>query len=126
MKREEVIRMAISDLKPFDTLTEEEQKKLASMGGKASVEAIRKKKNMKEALKLILELDCKDSKAKEVMKKMGIEDEDMNNEMALMATVYKKARIGDMQAVNFIRDTSGQKPVEVVETRETPKIVDDI
>lgn len=118
--------MAISDLKPFDTLTEEEQKKLASMGGKASVEARRKKKNMKEALKLILELDCKDSKAKEVMKKMGIEEEDMNNEMALMATVYKKARIGDMQAVNFIRDTSGQKPVEVLETRETPKIIDDI
>ena len=39
----------------FDKKTAEEQQKIASMGGKASVKARRKKKRMKEILTLLLE-----------------------------------------------------------------------
>ena len=38
------------NLKPFNTLTEEKQREIASKGGKASVEARRKKKVFKEAI----------------------------------------------------------------------------
>ena len=114
------------NLIPFDKLTEEEQRKIASKGGKASVEARKKKKNMKEALQLLLSLDVKSLKVREQLKALGIEENDMNNEMALMVSMLNKALKGDKGCAEFIRDTSGQKPVEIQEVREVPKIVDDI
>lgn len=114
------------NLIPFDKLTEEEQRKIASKGGKASVEARKKKKNMKEALQLLLSLDVKSLKVREQLKALGIEESDMNNEMALMVSMLNKALKGDKGCAEFIRDTSGQKPVEIQEVREVPKIVDDI
>ena len=41
----------MENLKPFNTLTEREQRELASKGGKASVEARRKKKGLKNFLR---------------------------------------------------------------------------
>lgn len=114
------------NLIPFDKLTEEEQRKIASKGGKASVEARKKKKNMKEALQLLLSLDVKSLKVREQLKALGIDEGDMNNEMALMVSMLNKALKGDKGCAEFIRDTSGQKPVEIQEVREVPKIVDDI
>ena len=52
--------MAQKDLIPFNKLTEEEQKKLAVMGGKASGEARRKKKTMLQVLESTL--DSKNAK----------------------------------------------------------------
>lgn len=106
--------------------TTEEQREIAIQGGKASGEARRKKKGMKEALKLLLELDVKSPKLREQMKQLGIDDDNLTNEMALMVAQLQKAMKGDVQSANFIRDTSGQKPVEVQEVRELPTIVDDI
>ena len=114
------------NLIPFDKLTEEEQRNIASKGGKASVEARKKKKNMKEALQLLLSLDVKSLKVREQLKALGIDETDMNNEMALMVSMLNKALKGDKGCAEFIRDTSGQKPVEIQEVREVPKIVDDI
>ena len=114
------------NLIPFNKLTEKEQRELASKGGKASVKAKKKKKNMKEALQLLLSLDVKSPKVREQLKALGISENDMNNEMALMVSMLNKALKGDKGCAEFIRDTSGQKPVEVQEFREAPKIVDDI
>ena len=114
------------NLIPFTKRTEEEQRRIAVQGGKASGEARRKKKNMKEALQLLLSLDVKSLKVREQLKALGIEEDDMNNEMALMVSMLNKALKGDKGCAEFIRDTSGQKPVEIQEVREVPKIVDDI
>lgn len=114
------------NLVPQNERTKEEQREIAIMGGKASGEARRKKKGMKEALKLLLELDVKSPKLREQMKQLGIDDDNLTNEMALMVAQLQKAMKGDVQSANFIRDTSGQKPVEVQEVRELPTIVDDI
>lgn len=118
--------MAREDLRPFNQITEEEQKKIASMGGKASVKARRKKKMIKDNLEYLLSLPVKDSKTKAVLKALGIEDEEMTNQMAMTIAMYKQSLKGDVSAFNSIRDTIGQKPVEVQEVREVPKIIDDI
>ncbi len=47
--------MAQKDLIPFNKLTEEKQKELAKKGGKASGEARRKKKAMRETLEMLLD-----------------------------------------------------------------------
>lgn len=103
-------------------LTLEEQKN----GGIASGQARRRKKNMRECLELLLSLDVKSPKVREQLAKLGVEDEQMTNEMAMMVSALNKATKGDIQAMNFVRDTSGQQITNKVEIDKIPKIVDDI
>lgn len=106
--------------------TKEEQREIAIKGGKASGEARRKNKNMKECLKMLLSLDVKSPKAREQLKALGIDDEEMTNQMALMVSMLNKALKGDKGCAEFIRDTSGQQIVNKTEVTEIPKIIDDI
>ena len=103
-------------------LTEEEAKK----GGINSGKARREKKLIKDNIELLLSLPIKNNKMKEQLKQLGIEESEMNNQMAMVIAMYQKVLKGDVQAFNTLRDTLGQKPVEVQEVREVPKIVDDI
>ena len=114
------------NLIPFNELTEEKQREIASKGGKASVKARQEKKRMKEYINILLSLDVKSPKARETLRQLGVADDDMTNEMAMMASVMNKAMKGDIQAVNFLRDTSGQMPVNKMEIDRTPIIKDDI
>lgn len=89
------------NLRPCEhKLTQEEQKK----GGKASVEARRKKKDLRRAIEVLLETDIK-GKNGEV--KSGAE--------AIAIAQFQKALKGDTRAFEVLRDTAGQKPVEKVE-----------
>ena len=103
-------------------LTVEEQKK----GGIASGKARRKKKLIKDNIELLLSLPIKSTKTKEQLKQLGIDDDEMNNQMALVIAMYQKAMKGDVQAFNTLRDTIGQKPIEKTEVTEVPKIIDDV
>lgn len=116
----------INNLIPNSQRTPEELRAMTVKAGKASGVARRKKRNMRECLEILLSLDVKSDKARAVMKQMGIEDEDMTNEMALMVSMLNKALKGDKGCAEYVRDTSGQKPVEVQEVHEIPQIVDDI
>lgn len=103
-------------------LTLEEQKK----GAIASVEARRRKKTMREQLEMVLKLQLKNDKLKEQIHKLGIDNEEINNQMALTISMFQKALKGDTKAYEIIRDTIGEKPIEQIQQLETPKIVDDI
>ena len=98
----------------------------ASKGGINSGKARRQKKLIKDNIELLLSLPIKDKKLKEQLGSLGIEENEMNNQMAMVIAMYKKVLSGDVQAFNTLRDTLGQRPVEVQEVREVPKIVDDI
>lgn len=118
--------MAKENLVSLADRTTEEQRKIARQGGKASGEARRRKKNMKECLQLLLQLDVKNPRVREQLSKLGVTDEEMTNEMAMMVSVMNKATKGDIQAVNFVRDTSGQQITSKVEIDKVPTIIDDI
>lgn len=81
-------------------LTLEEQK----MGGKASAEARRKKRDLRLAIQVLLETDIK-----------GKNGEIKSGAEAIAIAQFQKALKGDTRAFEVIRDTSGQKPVEKVE-----------
>lgn len=115
------------NLIPFTSDQDREQAKInGRKGGKASGEARRKNKNMKECLKMLLSLDVKSPKAREQLKALGIDNEEMTNQMALMVSMLNKALKGDKGCAEFIRDTSGQQIVNKTEVTEIPKIIDDI
>jgi hypothetical protein len=88
----------IENLKPFDTLTVEEQRELASKGGKASVEARREKKLLKELLE-------------EALLK---ETETGNRYVDITVALIEQAEKGNVKAFEVIRDTMGQKSIEQV------------
>ena len=91
------------NLKPQNTRTKEEQRKIASKGGKASVKARREKKLLKECFDILLDKEFTDKKGK---KATGAE--------TLALTVFQKAQRGDLKAFELVRDTAGQKPIDKV------------
>ena len=103
-------------------LTVEEQ----SAGGIASGKARKEKRLIKDSIEMVLGLEVKNEKMKDQLRKLGIQDEDMTNQLALVVAMVNKGLKGDTQAFNSLRDTIGQKPVERTEVTEVPKIVDDV
>ena len=119
------------NLIPFNELTEEEQRKLASKGGKASVEARRKKKAMQAQAELLLSLPIKNENMKLVMQQLGIEEDEQTNQMAVLIsmlnTALDKKSKARVQAATFLRDTSGNKPAEKVEvSKSTDEVIEEL
>lgn len=82
--------------------TSEQAREYGRKGGLASVEAHAKKKRLKEALEVLLEMQDEEAVA-------GI---DQTNALAIAMAMVKKAKKGDVQAAVYVRDTSGEKPVD--------------
>lgn len=76
----------------------------ASKGGKKSGETRRRRKAFAEAFNVLLESEFTDNSGNQVQ---GVE--------AVAAKVFRKAMDGDMKAVQFLRDTVGEMPVQRVE-----------
>lgn len=109
--------MANNDnLKPFDSnQSREEARKNGRKGGKKSGEVRRQKKTMREMLDYLLE--------KELTSKNG---EKATTLEAMMTAMIKQGLNGNVKAVEFIRDTTGQKPTEKVEaTNATITVTDE-
>lgn len=98
------------NLIPFNKRTKEERRKLAIDAGKASGEARRKKKKLRELVEMFGELPAPE-KVRRVMKELGVSENDMRtNNMAVVVGLFQKAIKGDVFAFNAIRDIRGEKP----------------
>lgn len=87
------------NLKPFSKSKREESVKNGQKGGIASGQARRQKKTLSELAKMIAENPAPTA-AKKKLTKMGISDDDANNNACIVAAVYDKAIKGNMQAVD--------------------------
>ena len=97
----------MQNLKPF---TKENAAEMGRKGGAASQKVQKKKKKLKQCLAAILELEPSE-RNKEKLIDMGLEDEELSNQMLLAATMFNKATRGDVRAAEFSRDLTGQQPV---------------
>lgn len=95
------------NLIPNEQRTPSERRENARKAGIASGEARRKKKLMREAFDELLSREYHDQAGNK-----------LDGTSALAAKVFKQAIDGDLKAFEIIRDTTGQKPVERVETVE--------
>ena len=98
-----------------EDLTSEQLRERASKAGKASVEAKKRKKTMREALEYLMYHAELNEPLKQRMRDEGIKDEDMNHQMAITRSLIAKAEAGDVQAYNAICAMIGEKPAEKVE-----------
>lgn len=102
--------MAQKDLVPMNKRTKEEQKRIARAGGKASGVARRKRKSMKEALELIMEMQATDANKKKMAKK-GIDVE--TNEDVMAAAMTLAAMAGDTKAYSAIANVRGENKQQI-------------
>lgn len=93
--------------------TTEEQREIARMGGIASGEARRERRRLRDALEEILAMRLDAGTwvpdgLRDAMEGLGVGEIDAVTALALRAFV--KASEGDMRALEFVRDTVGEKP----------------
>ena len=88
------------NLRPMNTRTKEEQKKITTKGGKASGKARRRKKELKTLLEIALSQPHESGE---------------DNYMAITVALIEKALQGDTKAFEVIRDTIGQKPKDSID-----------
>ena len=101
--------MANADnLIPLQFRSPEEQYAIRSAGGKASMEARRKVKAMREAAQLLLSsplVEEKDAETAALLRQLGLEP---NQQSAILIKAICQAKDGDIRSAQFIRDLSGQ------------------
>lgn len=111
------------------TPSTEEARKIGRKGGIASGEARRKRKTIKEQMELLLSLPLQDPKTKEQLEKMGIDTENMDNQMAMLAAQLQTALKGGMAGVSAfekIQASVGEAPVTKQEiTGNIPVVIED-
>lgn len=128
-------RNGTKNLKPYGVLTKEEQKKLTSMGGKASVEARRRQKTLREMFETFGE--SKPNKVVvEQFEKLGIPVDDDDTMLSCMfkwagvKSFSRNTKVGDL--VKFFEvfgKYTDQEPAQKVESTIkyiTPESVDEI
>ncbi len=93
------------NLIPFNQMSEEQQRELASKGGKARAENIQRRKTLREELLLLLEKG------------------DMQENITI--ALLNKAANGDTKAFEVIRDSIGEKPIDEVKSDSNITIIMD-
>ena len=100
------IKPTIENLKPQNTRTKEEQRKIARSGGIASGKARREKIMLRDLLEEAL-----------------LQKTDTGNRYVdITRALIDKADSGDVKAYEVIRDTLGQKPIEQIQNINPPVI----
>lgn len=85
------------------------KEKIASKGGRESGKVRRRKRTMKDAAQLILQLPVRAEQAA-LLQKYGIAESDCTNIMLIIAKAIQMAADGNLKAAEFIRDTLGENP----------------
>lgn len=88
----------------------EEARERGRNGGRASGEARRRKKSLREAAELYLSLPVSDKRAWNKLAKDGVAPEDVDNQMAIIAGLSIKAAKGDAKAAKVLFDLLGEQP----------------
>lgn len=102
----------------------EEARKNGRKGGIASGKSRRRKRLMKEQMEFLLSQPVTSAKAKKAMEGLGIDEELMDNQMALIVAMFQQGVKGNVKAFTAIRDTIGEMPVQEVNINENKKLAD--
>ena len=89
--------------------TTEEQREIQSAGGRASGVSRRRKRSLREAADLYLSLPVTDKRAWNKLARDGVDPEDVDNQMAIIAGLTIKAVKGDAKAAKVLFDLLGEQ-----------------
>lgn len=107
-----------NNLVPFSQRTEDEQRKIATMGGIASGEARRRKKSLREFGKDFL-MQTTSPVFLSLMETHQVEEDDMTNAAALFVRMFNKAMsTGDLNAARQVVEWAGMAPLQEMRENE--------
>lgn len=93
-----------------------DSKEIQSKGGIASGIVKKKKKKMREAMECLMSSKIAVKDIAKVLKEMGFEDDELNNQLAVAYSQVDKAIVQqDTKAAEFCRNTMGEKPNDKIE-----------
>lgn len=104
--------MSREDIVQYQFRSGEEAQENGRKGGIASGAARRRKRSLKEAADLYLSLPVQDQRAWNHMVMDGLDPEDIDNQMAIIVGLSKKAMMGDAKAARVIVDLIGENAKE--------------
>lgn len=107
------------NLIPFNERTENERRELAARGGRASGEARRTRKTLREYAEFLLGLPVADRRKFNKLSRMGVPVESIDNKMMMVAALMVAAQSGDVQAVKEMRSIIGEDTVQDDNTDES-------
>lgn len=96
-----------NNLTPFSERSVSEAREAGSKGGKASGETRRRKRDMKQKMKALLELPAA-ANDKEQLEALGVDPDDMDNEMVLVMAMFLGAAGGDVKAFDRVMQLLGK------------------
>ena len=96
-----------NNLTPFSERSVSEAREAGSKGGKASGETRRRKRDMKQKMKALLELPAA-ANDREQLEALGISPDDMDNEMVLVMSMFLSAAQGDTKAFDRVIQILGK------------------
>ena len=96
-----------NNLTPFSERSVSEAREAGSKGGKASGETRRRKKDMKQKMKALLELPAA-ANDREQLEALGVSPDDMDNEMVLVMSMFLSAAQGDTKAFDRVIQILGK------------------
>ena len=100
------------NLTPNETRTPSERRRNASIAGKASGKARRQKRAIKDCMETLLSLPAAGA-YKDLASEFGIGDDDIDNHMLLVTSIFRKAVIeGDVAAFREILKLQGEDKSE--------------
>ena len=88
--------------------TKEEAKERGRNGGIKSGEARRRKRDMKSAASLLLDMGVWGPNMDAQMERMGLPEDERTNQMAVLVSMLQEAQNGNVRAAEFLRDTAGR------------------
>lgn len=92
------------NLIPMDQRSKDEARELGREGGRASGVSRRRKRSLREAADLYLSLPVSDKRAWNKLARDGVDPEDVDNQMAIIAGLTIKAVKGDAKAAKVLFD----------------------
>lgn len=113
-------RRGIENLRPSNTRTLEERRRIARMGGIASGKARRQKSDLKKAIKTILSMDVTDPKDIKKLQAVGL---DLTYENLVALATVQQASKGNQRAVENITKlaTTDKDKYDIAEQEERIK-----
>ena len=103
--------------------TKEEARRRGRNGGIKSGETRRKKRDAKQAVKLLLDMAASENLEKN-LKKLGYEECDLTNMNALMARMFTEAMTGNVNAFKALMDYGGFHPDQKLKDKEREVRID--
>ena len=119
----EMIKIANEqNLIPNSKRTKQELSENGRKGGIKARETKRRNKTFRELATIFLKEKIQSEELKSKMIALGIADEECTNKMALLFASWMQGVKGNIKAIEFIRDTIGEKEADKLEINQAPVI----